>query len=402
MTFLSTYSGGSIRGWQSTTTVTTFEETQNLLPNPNIADSRQFGSFVNMSLDNNYLLVSQRGSNSAARTTIYQYNSSNLYQPQHEVLANTNTVMACATNYDGSTAIFGDSDSTPTGEVFVYDRSGNTWTLQANILPATGTSFGLTLDMNYWGNMVAIGDRGANTANTNVVYTYYRSGNTWSLGQTITNPTGRPAFGDNIAISKDPDANYIAIKTATSSGITGKVCVYNKTGNTTYSLQQIIDAPSGVTDSWPSSISINDPGDVLAVGDIERASFLPGSVWIYKRTGNTWATTFPPVQPIIRNNRDNFGESVKLNGTGELLLVSDPSYPIVGTTPSNQGIVYVFTQTATSYAQVQSISPNSTSNNSFYGESIACGTSGSIFAVGERQPLVPAPSGEVFIYTAIA
>ena len=396
MTFISTYSGASIRGWQSVNTIKTYTESQELLPNPNIANVQYFGSVMSMSLDNSYLLVSQGGSNTAPRTTVYLYNNSlNLYEPKQEILGPADS---SATNYNGSTAITGELDTTLTGAAHIYDRSGNTWTLQANIVPATGSTFGRTVDMNYWGNMVAIADGGSSAA-TSAVYTYYRSGNTWSLGQTITNPTGLPVFGDQIAITKDTNANYMAIKTQSIFGTSGKVCIYNKTGNTTYSLQQTISAPGGTTDSWPSSIAINDAGDVLAIGDIATPSFVAGKVYIYKRTANTWSLT-SSIQSPNSSNYDYFGENVKLNGTGEVLLVTDTAYPIVGTTQTNKGIIYVFRQTASTYKSIQSITPNTIGNNYYFGRTIAMGTSGSIFAAGATDPGLY--QGEVFIYTEIA
>src|SRR5690606_5062301 len=71
------------------------------------------------------------------------------------------------------------------GGVYVFTRSGGTWTQQQKLLPNTPTSaayFGTSVSFTWDGNMLAVGAYGRRA-----VYVFTRSGATWTERTIVTN-----------------------------------------------------------------------------------------------------------------------------------------------------------------------------------------------------------------------
>jgi hypothetical protein len=106
--------------------------------------------------------------------------------------------ISVAMSADGNTAIVGGySDNSNVGAVWIYRRSGGSWTQQGTKLVGTGntgasqqgTSVALSAD----GNTALVGGRGDNT-NAGATWVFTRSGTTWS--QQGTKLVGTGAIGE--------------------------------------------------------------------------------------------------------------------------------------------------------------------------------------------------------------
>ncbi|MBC7936104.1 MAG: hypothetical protein H7Y86_12200 [Rhizobacter sp.] len=134
-----------------------------------------------------------------------------------------------------------DSDNPPPGshggKAYVYIRTGDTWTRQATIVPpdiVTGDLFGEHLEL--YENFAAIGasqdGRGSNVNKLGKVYIYRRSGTTWTRDVGIMAPdymaNGR--FGRGIAINK----NYLVVG---GGSYDGALYFFNRFGLSFYYLR---------------------------------------------------------------------------------------------------------------------------------------------------------------------
>ena len=113
---------------------------------------------------------------------------------------------------DGLTAAAGSyaSDSnglTNNGKLAIYKKSGGTWSLEHTITGAyDGGFFGRSVSLSTDGNKLIVGESGR-TVGTEVgagnVYVYTRSGSTWSLDSIIDDPNPKEYtyFGTRVDIS---------------------------------------------------------------------------------------------------------------------------------------------------------------------------------------------------------
>lgn len=193
--------------------------------------------------------------------------------------------------------------------VYVYSRSGTTWTLETKITkPETANyAFGGSLDFTSAGDRIVVGDMAIDTANTDVgrVYIYSRSGSTWSLEATISSPnnTSEYRFGTNVAISKD--GTYIAVANnfgSSAQTTLRQISIYKRSG-TIWTLQQSLNDPidngsSSSHSSFGNSLKFSINNDHLFVGApdssyVESSSPIIGHglAYIYSKNTETWSIT---------------------------------------------------------------------------------------------------------------
>lgn len=198
------------------------------------------------------------------------------------------------------------------GSVRVYTRSGNTWTQQAKIQDndqASNDRFGSGVDLNADATYLVAGKRLDDTlgADAGNIFVFTRSGSTWTQQQAITaTVTGTPdgdQFGFMVRINSAGD--LIAASAAWEEN-GGKVYTFTRSGSTWTQQQEISGSDTVTSDAFGFQISMNGAGDLMAViGNVYT------SVYIFTRSGSTWTQQ----QQINKPGSGNFrGVSVSRNG----------------------------------------------------------------------------------------
>ena len=103
----------------------------------------------------------------------------------------------------GSTAVVGaPAKNSATGAAYVFVRSGTTWTQQAELTASDGASNDAFGSVGISGSTVVVGAPGKNSG-TGAVYVFVRSGTTWTQQAELTASDGvaGDAFGGPVAIS---------------------------------------------------------------------------------------------------------------------------------------------------------------------------------------------------------
>ena len=302
---------------------------------------------------------------------------------------------------------------TNSGAVYIFKRTGSTWALEQEISKQatneTNKILGLTrLEANdYFGSRVALDgerlvvgaykDDGANnTSNSGAVYIFKRTGSTWSLEQEISRqPTNtdnkilglmRLKTDDYFGISVDLDGSRLVVGTPYDDGTnatwSGAVYIFKRTG-TAWALEQEISKQATDSDNKIlglaalKTLDLFGHGvaldvDILVVGAPHdgglNSTAKSGAVYIFKRTGTTWAleleiskqTTSETNKilglPALQAN-DRFGGRVVLDG-GRLVA---GAYTDDGTGATDAGAVYIFKRTGTTWALELEISKQTTS-----------------------------------------
>jgi len=228
----------------------------------------------------------------------------------------------------GDTAIIGaHGTSNVAGAAYIYVRNGTTWSLQATLSQALPnySYFGWSVDVD--GNTAVVGADSVNSG-AGATYVYLRTGTTWNLQATL-GTAGVTRFGNTVAISGDT----AVIGAWATNNYSGKAFAFVRSG-TTWTLQAELTPDEISGSAYGYSVEVD--GDVAVIGSIYKNSYA-GALYVFTRTGATWTQQrrlihndpFPSV-----NFPDEIGHNLALSGSTVITGVP--------TKANYAGVVYVF------------------------------------------------------------
>jgi hypothetical protein len=345
-------------------------------------DNDFFGNVVDV--DGDYAVVGARGNKAAY---IFYYNGSTWSEQQKIQETTFGSNFGHSVSISGDTVVIGSHNtdaSSPDGtKAYVYTRSGTTWSLQQKVDPSQAIQanfFGhqrtMKLDKSNSNQFIA-GAYGEdqNYSDEGAVYIFTRSGTTWSEQQRII--PADAAINGNYGVTVDIAGDYAVF--GGRPGNNFAVYVWTRSG-TTWSQQAALTQPSGHTNSqyaYHSGLSINSAGDTIAVGAYGNTSTQAGKVFIFTRSGTTW-TNQAVIQPSDTANGNFFGWECRLDTTGDTLVVG-------AKLASTGGKVYVFTRSGTSWTEQKDFTASDVAANWEFGEDVAIDGSTGKIVVGARQ-----------------
>jgi hypothetical protein len=333
-----------------------------------------------------------------------------------------------------------DNTASNAGAVYVFSRSGGTWSQQAYVKasnPNLGDDFGQSVALSADGNTLAVGadledsaatvvngdDTNNAAANAGAAYVYTRSGVTWTQQAYIkaANAGAGDEFGRSLALAADGATLAVGAfgEDSAATGIdgngaedcaagtpvncaadSGAVYVYTRSG-TAWSQQHYIKASNtGALDRFGWSVALSGDGGTLAVGahledgvgGDEGGNTAPnaGAVYVYTRSGNDWSRE-AYVKASNAGAGDDFGQSVALSFDGDTLAVgafgetgssSGIGGDETGNTGTFAGAAYAFTRSAGVWSQRNYVKASNTENLDRYAWSLALSGDGTTLAVG--------------------
>lgn len=205
---------------------------------------------------------------------------------------------------DDSTALVGNYRKTIvnnslTGEVYVYTRSSETWSLSTSLTaPNTPSSHFFGADIDSYGDNVVIGASG-NSGRT--AYYYTRSGSSWSSGTQLQIPGNSSWYnlGGTVAIY----GNYILVgqKLTDTRDNVRIFLFYIYNGNIYY--RGVYSTPYSGTDFSSYGWSIDIGSDIAVVGAPRENSTTgtndTGNLYIYDLGAMSFGAGDPHVKPIL-------------------------------------------------------------------------------------------------------
>lgn len=315
------------------------------------------------------------------------------------------------------------------GAVYVFARTGTTWTQQA-YLKASNTAFRdeFGCSVSLAGDTLAVGARGEDSSATGLdgnqtdngtnysgaVYIFTRSGTTWSQQAYLkaSNTGPNDGFGQSVSLAGDTLAVGAFQESSSAPGVNGNqadnnamfsgaVYVFTRSG-TTWAQQAYLKASNtGASDQFGYSVSL--AGDTLAVGahgedsdatglngnQSNNNAMSSGAVYVFARSGTTWSQQ-AYLKASNTGTGDQFGFSVSL--AGDTLAVGAPgeSSSSMGANGSQRddsvpesGAVYLFTRTSTAWSQQTYLKASNTGPRDGFGWSVSL--AGDLLAVGAYQ-----------------
>lgn len=299
-----------------------------------------------------------------------------------------------------SSDIGGNVDS---GAVYIYTRTGVNWALEQRLTIAGGATnayFGSLLDLNPDASRLAVGSFGTSTY-TGTAYVYSRSGTVWTLEATI-NPGDLPTntyYG--CSVSLDDAGTRLAVG-AYNSG-TGYAYVYLRTGTSWALEQKISGTVSGSAFGWQTVLSADGTRLAISARNLSAgASTGVGAVEIWLRTGVVWARE-AILQASDGRTDDLFGYQVRMNATANLLFVSALRGDIINST-NDTGAVYVFSRTGTTWAQLKKYTASNGASGDNYGVGMDISADGSTLLVSAHlaDPGGIVNAGAAYVYSGTA
>ena len=391
----------------------------------NPSERAQFGDAVALSGDGNTMAVGARAESSAAtgvdgnQTDTSAFNAGAVYVfaragdrwVQQAYLKASNSgvndqfgnvvalsadgnTLAVSAYFEGSraTGVNGDQADNSieqSGAVYVFTRTGATWSQQAYLKASNtgevdeGDQFGFSLALSDDGNTLAAGaiaedsadgringNQADNTAsNAGAVYVFARTGSGWSQQAYVksSSPSGAHAnelFGYSVALS--------------ANGDTLAVGAYDEAG-----ASNVINGPED---------SLGDPANLLA--DLRQPG--TGAVFVFTRRGTAWSRQ-AYLKASTQDRGDSLGAWVAISDDGNTVAASAPDEDSlttginavqaghsgrIGTLDDvSSGAVYVFVRTGASWSQQASFKASNSGIEDWFGLRLALSGDGDTLAV---------------------
>jgi hypothetical protein len=231
------------------------------------------------------------------------------YQTEFTTPANgaAGDCFGCSIALKGSTAFIGANGRLGgTGEAYVYTGSGSSWTSPQQFLGTSSDGyFGAAVALSSNGATAVVGAPGAGTSSsTGEVFVYALSGSTWSQQATL----GSGATGDGFGFSVAVDGSTALIGAYTASGNQGAAYAFATSGGTA---QAVLQAPNTTQFGWAVALS----GANALVGAYELASG-PGAAYGFTQNGGTWS---PGTALQVPATNQDFGYSVALSSNAAVV-----------------------------------------------------------------------------------
>ncbi len=352
---------------------------------------------------------------------------------------------------NGTVLASGSTRSTPAGTITV-EVTAESGAVSSYLIFATSTSgmwaqqayakasntegddyFGWSLALSGDGSTLAVGafwegsdatgingDQANNRKRTSgAVYIFTRAGTTWTQQAYVkaANTDTNDRFGSSVALSTDGSTLAVGARNEASNatGINGNqadnsatesgaVYVFIRTGGSWAQQAYLKASNTGAADFFGSSVALSADGSTLAVGAIGESSNATGingnqannsilgagAVYVFTRSGTTWAQQAYVKASNTRDFSAYFGEGLALSADGSTLAVGafqeqSNATGINGNQANNSivgaGAVYVFTRSGTTWAQQAYVKASNTRNARF-GARVSLSASGSMLAVG--------------------
>jgi hypothetical protein len=444
----------------------------------NKEDGDQFGVALAVSRDGTTLAVGAPMENSAATGVngkqadesayssgaVYVYSRSPNGWPQQAYLKASNTGAndqfgyAVSLSADGNTlavsAVYEDSSArgingnqadnsvAESGAVYVFARSGSTWSQQAYLKASNtggqedGDTFGYSVSLSGDGNTLVVGapsedsaaieingDQANNAAGgAGAVYMFTRNGSAWSQQAYLKSPTARANALFGYSVSLDNSGNTLAAGAFDEDGGKGAVHVFTRAG-VTWSHQARLQASNAERqDSLGVWVSISDDGNTIAAGSLDEDSLLTGvnpgtagaadqtsdtsagAAYAFVRAGTMWSQQ-AFMKASNSGKEDWFGARVALSGDGNTMVAAAPNEDSAAKgiggnqqddSAQEAGAAYVFTRTGVTWGAPLYL--KSADNKQFdeFGSSAALSRDGRTMAVGAR---IADKTGAVYVFS---
>ena len=323
-----------------------------------------------------------------------------------------------------------DNSVNESGAVYVFTRSGETWSQTAYIKASNtgdildGDTFGYSIGLSSDGNTLAVGAPGEDSAAARIdgdetdnsamaagaVYVFARDGGEWPQQAYIknSNNTAGALFGYSVAL--DGAGDTLAASAYDEDAGSGALYLFTRNRGEWSEEARLQASNTESQDSMGVWIGISDDGRTVAAGAPDEDSFLTGvspggqgeadqetntsagAVYVFARDNGAWVQ-----QAFIKASNtgfeDWFGVRLAISGDGNTLAVASPNEDSAAQglggnqdddSAAEAGAVYTYTRNGGSWSHEAYLKGSNTVQFDEFGSALALDRSGTILAVGAR------------------
>ena len=337
-----------------------------------------------------------------------------------------------ATGVNGNQA---DTSIPQAGAVYVFARSGSTWTQQAYLKASNtgeagvgdqfgeGDQFGFSLALSADGTTIAVGaireDSGASGINgdhadnsvsgSGAVYVFSRTGASWSQQAYIKASMPAPNVLFGYAVALDDAGDTLMVTSYDENQNRGAAYVFARDGSIWSQEARLQPSIVERNDSFGVSAALSGDGNTLAIGSTDEdcltAGVNPngcesdtmsdtsaGAAVVFVRTGDTW-TEQALLKASTPGAGDWFASRLAISGDGNTLAVTAPledgaAQGINGNegdlTAGEAGAAYVFVRRGTTWTQQAYAKGSNTTLGDEFGSSAALSRDGRTMVIAAR------------------
>ena len=307
------------------------------------------------------------------------------------------------------------SDGDYSGAAYIYKRTGDNWIQTAILRPADGApgrQFGsrVALDGDY--AAVSALEPLQNTFQAGSVYIFQRSGETWSQTAKITPRTGEPqSFGGAISLCGDRLLIGEFADSDISGIMAGVAYIYERSGSTWSETARLLPSELALWDYFGMTVALSDDYALIAASfRDERGIRESGAVYVFKNNNGSWSQVGKLTDPS-GGERSFFGDGIALYGnhaiissiseTGTQVTASifaedggvwrevkkltlpgpgdgptsmnvsiNDQYAMVGV--SRMGVAYIYQNSAGNWTEIEQLSGSLNGIDENFGAAVAC------------------------------
>jgi len=270
--------------------------------------------------------------------------------------------VSVALSADGTTALVGaPGEETAGGAVWVFVRSGSSWTEQAELLapkPESGPrgcfgesgveegecGFGRSVALSADGNTALIGAPRENSEK-GAAWIYTREGSTWTERAELTNPkagqTGN--FGLSVALSSDGETALVGAPADIAAK--GEAWVFEGSGSGWAERADLLGGADEVGEGrFGVRVALSGDGEVALIG-APATSDSVGAAWAFQRSQAGWSEEGTELTGAAEVGKGRFGDSVALSQDGSTAVVGARD------DAENVGAAWVFTRSGSAWSE---------------------------------------------------
>jgi hypothetical protein len=287
------------------------------------------------------------------------------------------------------------------GSAYVFTLIDNVWHQQAKLVASDGKAND-TLGGNValFGKTAVLGAIGhdKNGENSGAVYVFNHLGSTWVQQTKLTAVDGTKgdAFGQSIAVSDDiivVGAPHDGDEKSNGKG-SGSIYVFNRTGATWAQQAKLIAPDSEEGDLFGISVALCDDTIIVGADLNDEKAINAGAVYVFTRTGTQWRHQ-AKLMAADGAKTDIFGVRVALSGDTALISARRDDDDVMG---ADAGSAYVFTRTKNVWHQQAKLTAPDGAEDDRFGRSVALsGDTAIISAI--HQDDKGANSGSAYVFT---
>jgi len=245
--------------------------------------------------------------------------------------------------------------------------------------------FGYSVSINSDATYVIVGARqedggsGDPLSDAGAVYVYVRSGSTWSQqAKLVASDAGSPDYFAAVSINSDGDYAIIGAYNETSGA--GAAYIFTRSGSTWTQQAKLTASDAESNDFFGTSVSINSDGTYAIIGATyeDTGGTNAGAAYVFTRSGSTW-TQQAKIQSSDIQAADFFGQSVSINGDGDYAIVGAWQEETGG---SDAGAAYIFTRSGSTWSQQAKIQSSDIQASDFFGYSVSINSDATYAIVG--------------------